>query len=332
MIEFGNTLRAAREAKGLTPNDIAARTHMMVQQIIDMENENFSKIAAPIYGRGFVRLYCEQVGLDPQPMIAEFMDIINGKREPVIRTRGAAPQRAPEPEPAAQPTPTPIVQPAPQPVVQPEPEPMPAVQPEPEPAVQAEPEPVVQPEPEPAPEPEPVAAQVSEAPAPVDPAFAAPSAVETEAAVEKAEPQSVVDDFRLEGDVIPAPPPSSFDEPKSEPVVEVQEPPHRPNIFKRPASANIMPPQPIQSDKRFDFAKYSGLWRIGALALGALLLLWLLYACVSSVWRWATTPPGPEPSSPKAVEQSGTGRAASAGKPDAAPARKPISLPALYID
>ena len=121
MIEFGNTLRAAREAKGLTPNDIAARTHMMVQQIIDMENENFSKIAAPIYGRGFVRLYCEQVGLDPQPMIAEFMDIINGKREPVIRTRGAAPQRAPEPEPAAQPAPGPIVQPAPQPTVLPEP-------------------------------------------------------------------------------------------------------------------------------------------------------------------------------------------------------------------
>ena len=54
MIEFGKTLRAAREAKGLTTGQIAERTHMMVQTVEGLENENFSKIVAPIYGRGFV--------------------------------------------------------------------------------------------------------------------------------------------------------------------------------------------------------------------------------------------------------------------------------------
>ena len=54
MIEFGYTLRKAREAKGLTLKDIAQSTHVMEQMLADLENENFSKIAAPIYGRGFV--------------------------------------------------------------------------------------------------------------------------------------------------------------------------------------------------------------------------------------------------------------------------------------
>ena len=44
MIDFGNTLRQAREAKGLTLNDVADRTHMMVQMVEDLENERFGRI------------------------------------------------------------------------------------------------------------------------------------------------------------------------------------------------------------------------------------------------------------------------------------------------
>ncbi len=96
MIPFGETLKAAREAKGLEQGDIAARTHMMTSIVADLENEDFSHIAAPIYGRGFVRLYCETVGLDPKPMIAEFMEIFNGNRESAIRERPVAPTITPE--------------------------------------------------------------------------------------------------------------------------------------------------------------------------------------------------------------------------------------------
>lgn len=100
MIEFGETLRRAREAKGLTTGEIAQATHMMVQMVEDLERENFSKIAAPIYGRGFVKLYCETVGIDPKPLIAEFMDIFNGNRPPTIRMRGQEPAPVAEPPPA----------------------------------------------------------------------------------------------------------------------------------------------------------------------------------------------------------------------------------------
>ena len=98
MIEFGYTPRKAREAKGLTLKDIAQSTHVMEQMLADLENENFSKIAAPIYGRGFVKLYCEAVGIEAKPLVNEFMEIFNGNRPATIRMR--EPADAPAPEPA----------------------------------------------------------------------------------------------------------------------------------------------------------------------------------------------------------------------------------------
>ena len=110
MIEFGKTLRSAREAKGLTVAQVAEATHLLPRVVEDLEKEDFSRLPAPIYGRGFVKLYCEQVGLDPKPMIAEFMDILNGGRGAGANERSAAvppPAPAPAPAPAAAPEPPP---------------------------------------------------------------------------------------------------------------------------------------------------------------------------------------------------------------------------------
>jgi transcriptional regulator with XRE-family HTH domain len=90
MIEFGKTLKLAREAKGLTVDDVAEITHIMPRTIENLEKENFSDIVAPIYGRGFVKLYCEAVGIDYRPLVDEFMEIFNGNREAVIAERPVA--------------------------------------------------------------------------------------------------------------------------------------------------------------------------------------------------------------------------------------------------
>ncbi len=92
MIEFGKTLRMAREAKGLTPGQLAERTHMIVQTVEGLEREDFSRIVAPIYGRGFVKLYCEAVGLEPKPLVEAFMELYSGGRD-------ARPAAAAEPAP-----------------------------------------------------------------------------------------------------------------------------------------------------------------------------------------------------------------------------------------
>lgn len=89
MIEFGTTLRAAREAKGYTAAQIAEITHLAPTTVVEMENEDFRRIPAAIYGRGFVKLYCAAVGINPKPLIDEFMDIYTGNRDTGIKDRPA---------------------------------------------------------------------------------------------------------------------------------------------------------------------------------------------------------------------------------------------------
>ena len=134
MIEFGKTLRSAREAKGYTVSQVAEMTHLKSSVVEGLENEDFGMIAAPIYGRGFVKLSCEAVGLEPKPLVDEFMAITNGEREIAIKERPVAespvaePQPPPAPEvpdlfrqdPIPPPAPAPAApQPAPTPVLPP---------------------------------------------------------------------------------------------------------------------------------------------------------------------------------------------------------------------
>lgn len=153
-MSFGETLRAAREAKGLTCSEVAKRTRLLVQIVEEMENEDFHRIAAPIYGRGFVRLYAQCVGLDPTPLVREFMDIYEGHRAPIVRTR-SVPTTEQAPEPVV-PAPAPVFSEEPaMPAIPPPPPPMPTFSAMP-PSEPVNSEPVVEPEP------------VTPAPAPVD--------------------------------------------------------------------------------------------------------------------------------------------------------------------
>ena len=95
MMEFGKSLKQAREAKGLSVAQLVEETHLAPTTISELENEDFSHIAAPIYGRGFVKLYCEAVGLDSKPFVNEFMEIFSGNHDSAIRERPVA---AAEPE------------------------------------------------------------------------------------------------------------------------------------------------------------------------------------------------------------------------------------------
>ena len=106
-MEFGKSLREAREAKGYTTAQIAETTHMLVSIVEGLEKEDFSRIAAPIYGRGFVKLYCEAVGLEAKPFVEEFMEIMNGNRCVTIKER---PIEMPAPVQDAVPPPPPAAE------------------------------------------------------------------------------------------------------------------------------------------------------------------------------------------------------------------------------
>jgi len=92
---LGETLKNARVQKGLSLSDVAESTHMMVQVVEDLEREDFRRIAAPIYGRGFVRLYAELLELDSEPLIRDFMELYAGARAPAVRTKRVEAQSEP---------------------------------------------------------------------------------------------------------------------------------------------------------------------------------------------------------------------------------------------
>ena len=115
MIEFGKTLRDAREAKGYTASQVADMTHLKTSVVEGLENEDFSMIAAPIYGRGFVKLYCEAVGLEAKPLVDEFMAIVNGDREVAIKERPISDETPPDVPPSAEESAPAPAAPAPEP-------------------------------------------------------------------------------------------------------------------------------------------------------------------------------------------------------------------------
>jgi len=84
---LGEILKNARVQKGLSASDVAESTHLMVQVVEDLEREDFRRIAAPIYGRGFVKLYAELLELDPVPLIRDFMELYAGAHAPAVHAK-----------------------------------------------------------------------------------------------------------------------------------------------------------------------------------------------------------------------------------------------------
>ncbi len=83
---IGETLRNAREELGLSETDVAERTHMMVQMVREIEREDFHRFSAPVYGKGFIKLFAKAVGLDPAPFVAEFLSNFDAKNDPRQKT------------------------------------------------------------------------------------------------------------------------------------------------------------------------------------------------------------------------------------------------------
>jgi cytoskeletal protein RodZ len=72
-MKFGARLRDARERSGLSLRDIAARTRISLTHLEALERNEVSKLPGGIFARAFVRGYAEQVGLDPERAVEEFL-------------------------------------------------------------------------------------------------------------------------------------------------------------------------------------------------------------------------------------------------------------------
>ena len=111
-MSVGETLRKAREAKGLSIEDVKNSTQIMARQLQEMEEDDFSSCADPFYARHFVQTFARAVGLAPGPVVEEFVKQTAGGRS-------VAPKPAPKPVVAAAPAPAPEPKPEPPPAAEP---------------------------------------------------------------------------------------------------------------------------------------------------------------------------------------------------------------------
>jgi cytoskeletal protein RodZ len=70
---FGDHLRAARTARGITVRDISARTRIALRSLEALEQNEIGKLPGGIFSRAFVRAYAQEVGLDPDDTVRLFV-------------------------------------------------------------------------------------------------------------------------------------------------------------------------------------------------------------------------------------------------------------------
>jgi cytoskeletal protein RodZ len=71
---IGQHLRAAREKKRISLSQAAAKTHIKIQHIEALEREDFGRIPAPTYVKGFIRMYAEFLDIDAAPLVKAYVD------------------------------------------------------------------------------------------------------------------------------------------------------------------------------------------------------------------------------------------------------------------
>ena len=69
-LSVGQTLHNAREARGVSLEDVAARLRLMQRQVEAMETDDFGSLGPAVFARGFVSNYARFLGLAPEPLLA----------------------------------------------------------------------------------------------------------------------------------------------------------------------------------------------------------------------------------------------------------------------
>lgn len=103
---FGPELRRAREARGLTLEEIAEITKVNVALFRGLENNDLSRWPSGLFRRAFIRSYAEAVGLDAEETCRRFVRLFPEEGDAVPEMRALPP---PAPAGAAPPV-TPLAE------------------------------------------------------------------------------------------------------------------------------------------------------------------------------------------------------------------------------
>jgi len=85
-LSTGEQLKRAREAKGLSLDDVASQTRIPIRHLQSIEQEDWDALPAPTYAVGFARNYANAVGLDGAALASALRERMGG----AVRSRAPA--------------------------------------------------------------------------------------------------------------------------------------------------------------------------------------------------------------------------------------------------
>lgn len=83
---IGDTLRDARQRRGISLEDAAAETRIRATHLVALEQEEFDRLGGDVYVRGFLRSYAKVLHVDPEPLLASYGEAADrrAEREPPL--------------------------------------------------------------------------------------------------------------------------------------------------------------------------------------------------------------------------------------------------------
>jgi cytoskeleton protein RodZ len=78
----GRMLKEARLKAGITPEEVAARLHLRVNNIVDIENDNYDEDISLTFTKGYLKLYAKQIKLPVETVMEAFEKYNTKQKEP----------------------------------------------------------------------------------------------------------------------------------------------------------------------------------------------------------------------------------------------------------
>jgi cytoskeletal protein RodZ len=70
---FGAELRRERELRQISLREVAQATKINLRYLEALERNDFAYLPGGLFNRGFVRAYCEHIGVDPEAMVNAYL-------------------------------------------------------------------------------------------------------------------------------------------------------------------------------------------------------------------------------------------------------------------
>src|ERR671916_888081 len=78
---FGEELRLAREARGVTLRQISDQTHISIRYLEAIEADNYKELPGGIFNRSFIKAYAKAVGFNEAEAVSAYTEVARAHGE-----------------------------------------------------------------------------------------------------------------------------------------------------------------------------------------------------------------------------------------------------------